>query len=394
MKYIITLSVLVMSFSLATAQFRYDSVSLVAQDKPLPIKRVPFDKVVVFDNRFDTVCLRVDESQRQSIKMDCFSQPASEEIKNFIENSIVFFPEDKGTVYISIKQLRIGNLGYLSHKLFFAADAYLSKNEKLEKIYSVKKEYSFGHSYKNAITKALNKFIVELCNDYYKPREIDSNAYTVNDVNNNVINDWASYRIIKENQSANGVFKSFDDFRNNIMDSCVDFSLQISADSTYHIVFSGKNDYYDANTRAVKNIFAVSFNNELYIPILGQHFMPLYKTNNSFEFYVPASLPDPYTIIYNQRFTNDEVSEALDLTGIYVNSRSQSSHSGHGHHTGNGASDWKAALIVTGALVGIAATIAIVNAVKRKHHQQDQRMQIEALRYCFLDMDTGDFIYY
>ena len=219
------------------AQFSHGSIPLTIEKKLKHIDRVPFDQIIVLDNRFDSTNFLIAEVILKKPEMDGFSLPASKKIRKYLEKAIAPFSKEKRTVYINLKQLRFGNLRSISGTLFFAADVYLVKEEKLIKIFSAKKEYSFHRTYNRTITLALNNLIEEVSKNYYLQNKTPLDTFTLEEVNKNVREDWASYAIIKQNNYEDGIYKTLNDFKDNKVDSSLVFKMQFEPDSFYHIIF-------------------------------------------------------------------------------------------------------------------------------------------------------------
>ena len=218
MKHIINSVVLMIVMVQSHAQFSHGSIPLTIEKKLKHIESVPFDQIIVLDNRFDSTNFLMAEVILKKPEMDGFSLPASKEIRKYLEKAIAPFSKEKGTVYINLKQLRFGNLRSISGTLFFAADVYLVKEEKLIKIFSAKKEYSFHRTYNRTITLALNNLIEEVSKNYYLQNKTPLDTFTLEEVNKNVREDWGSYAIIKQNNYEDGIYKTLNDFKDNKVD--------------------------------------------------------------------------------------------------------------------------------------------------------------------------------
>ncbi len=370
------------------SQFKHGSITLSYSKKLKHIEKIPFNEIIVLDNRFDTTNFLIDETHVKNPEMDCFSKPASEEIRTYIQKITAPFPKESNTVYINIKQLRFGNLIKLSRTLFFSADAFIRQKNGFKKILSIKNEDPFRRNYNYTIVIALNNLIQELCSHYYH-HHVDTIDYTLGEINKNIMLEWASYPIIKQNNLAIGTYSTFDNFRNNKIDSSRQFILKTNEDSTYHVSFSDSNKYYKNKTNIAKSIFAICYNGNLYISIYQDNFIPLQRQNNSFYFSVPTSLPNMYSIIFRRMFPGDFVDASsfgnvpLDFSGAQFN---------------NGA----AVLIGLGIIATIGITVAIVNEIKKKNQHDPkktikpihQKIVDQTMRDCFLDMDSGDIVYH
>jgi hypothetical protein len=385
MKYFLTLFSLLAVSTLTQAQFSYATLHLTSAKKIKHIQRVPFSKVEVFDNRFDTTNFLVKRTALKTPEMDSFSMPASEEIKNYIEKIIEPFPKDARTVYINLKQLRFGNLNNLSRFLFFTAEAYTSVNKGMVKIFSLEKRYLLRNGYRATITHALNDFVKKISKNYNLDT-VNGKTYTSENLTKNVMVEWADLPIINQNNYVDGIYRTWSNFRDDKIDSFAQFDLQLKTDSTYRISFFQKNHMYERWDGLVSNIFVVSYNGNLYIPILGKYFVPLEKKNNTFYFYVPHSLPDMFIIMPNWNL-------------FYINpGRGSSDFNNFGNGFGN--MDARAFIVLIGVVIVVAITVAVLKSIERNNQRKKEAelmSQIypgENFRNCFIDMGTGDIIYH
>ncbi|HSZ85440.1 MAG TPA: hypothetical protein VK787_05380 [Puia sp.] len=407
MKYFLPLFLL-LAFSISLkAQFSYGSIHLTSEKKIKHIQRVPFSKVEVFDNRFDTTNFLVNRNVLKAPEMDSFSMPASKEIRNYIEKIIAPFPKDNRMVYINLKQLRFGNLNNLSRFLFFTAEVYAPENKDVVKIFSFEKKYLVRRGYRATITRALNDFVIKISKNYSND-SINRKTCTIEDLHRNVQSEWAALPIIQQNSYyENGIFTTWKDFRDDKLISCNDFYLQAQADSTYRIRINGESDEYQKSDGQVKNVWAVSYEGKLYIPILGKYFVPLEKKDNTFYFYIPHSLQDMVEIIPHWNFFEfaamADGGSQIDLSGVNVGGKGSGhggAHGGGGHGGGHGNVDGRVLLILFGVVVVVVVTVAVIKAIE-KNHQRKKEVELisqtyagENFRNCFIDMGTGDIIYH
>ena len=355
----------------AQGQFEADTVHLPASGKLHAVNRFPFDRLEVFDNRFDTTGFRICQPGSGVAKVDVFDNTASEAIKVFIETAISPIPRQHQVLYISIRQLRFGNIETFRNRLFFAADAYYRYNDAYRKITSVNRIYVDKRVKGTGafVAGVLTDLIEEIGKDYYEQEGHGFDKFSAGDMNVPVTDTWASYPIITRTSATDGIYRSFDDLRNNrIIRS--DFILQMAADSTYRISFNEPNEFYDKKKNSFHNIWAVSYHGVLYLPLMAQYFLPLERRNNRLYFYVPHSLPDMHTIIFH-------VSPAgLSSSGAYDNLSRYSNNS---------------SVAVLGAALGLM--VDIIRNSRNTMNEKNKTVNNEDMRNCFLDMDTGDIIY-
>jgi hypothetical protein len=360
---------------------QYDSfiVHLSFEKKLKGVDSFPFDRIVVFDNRFDTTKLCIDPFGGNTLLIEKFDNPASIAIEDYIQSAIKELPKQPGTLYISLKQLRFGNLHNLDNTLFFAADAYYLSNKGYKKVSSVRKMYTPQKKIRTAelIRSAMNDLIKQI-NDDHRFGDKQDLAYQIENVNAPVTADWALYPIIATSHDTDGVYRSLEEFQNNKI-TTIDFLLSPAEDSTFRISFKDDNVFYNKKRKSFKNIWAVSYHGDLYLPVLGKYFLPLLKHDNRFYFYVPHALPDMHEIIF----------------GGYNSLSNSSSGFTSGAHDN--------VLLYSGnaKLAGFGAILAFVqdlSASKKNKVPADKILnspkRLQEMRYCFIDMDTGDIIFY
>ncbi|SRR5579871_46933 len=380
MKYILLLLALLEVFS-PQAQFSYGSIAITNKKKLKQIQRVPFNEVVVFDNRFDTTNFLV-ALNFNGVEIDSFSRPASQEIEFYIKGRITPLPKDKRTLYINLKQLRFGNIPGLSGKMFFSADAYIAEEGKLIKVYSLKNEYGIRRSFNHTIASTLDKFLQQLSDRFYREKHTDTSS--MKDLDRNVTAGWASYSIFSYDNTKDGVYKTFNDFREDKIDSSVQFNLQFGNDSAYHIAFPKQSIYNTGQSESLYHFWGVCCNGQLYLLLLGKYLLPLNKRGNTFYFDLPKTMPDMRTMI--------------QLGPIYGGL-------GNGFTPVLSGMDAKGAVIFLGVIVAVAITFVIVESIIKVIKKNNSKTEKSAaknavpifkennFRHCFLDMDTGDIIY-
>ncbi len=374
MKYFIIIITLLSLIVIKSSAQTITPLTLTYHRKLLHIKELPFNKVIVFDNRFDTAKIKIREYGGYPLYVMNFDTSSTISIKKYIETAITNFPKKNQLLYINIKQLRFENV--YPRFLFFSADAYFKVNDRFKKIATIKKSYEIhmhgyeDSSYRRTITRALNELVETVNINYYNQNNDENNADTFDTFNTNVMNEWKNFPIIIQNIYTNGVFETFDDFKNNVI-TPLSFSMQMNTDSIFFRNFSENSRYYNKSRNQYKHMYAVSYNNSLYIPTIGRYFLALNKINNTFYFNVPYSLPNMYSI----------VSERLLKTPNVTSNQLTSSANPY--------------IALIGGAVGIAKQIKVDKQVRSEKQEIINKGLVRGdLRTCFLDMDTGDIIYY
>jgi hypothetical protein len=350
-------------------------LSLTVHKRLRGIDELPFDKVVVFDNRYDTTKIKIIEDGLYPIKTISFNKPLLTAIKDYIEAVISNYSKKNNTIYINVKQLRFTNI---NSELFFWADAYSEIDEHYKLITTVKKSYPvhytgyLDNAYRRTIIKAIDDLIYKINADYKTEggKEYDTNTF-FQLINRNVKDEWETYPIIIQQTSTNGVYETFDDFKNNKIKS-IHFSLKSSSDSTYCIgSIELNNNYHKTKNNLYKHIFAVCYEGNIYFSVFGNFFLKLRKTENIFCFYVPYSHPNMYAQISIKKYSQNKLLNILTAT----------------NDPGAG---------IVGGIVEANRKTKYFKEVGTKNQEiYRQALQNNSdFRTCFLDMDTGDIIYY
>ena len=370
------------------AQAKKQVVQLSTKRKLHSISQLPFNEVAVLDNRFDTSKNEIEQDGMYFPGVLRFDIPASGAIKDYIESTIRDIPDRKEQVlYINLKQLRFGVQTWGPAHLDVKVDVYLKVKDGFRKLFSLNTYYKQISGFigeqvcASTIEAAFDDLVKRAVKIYGEQGIPDTTVYTFDDINKNVVSEWSACPIFHQANLQNGIYRTFDDFRNNRMDPD-SILLKIEADSTYTL-YLPEADKRQLSKRSSKKssmgstykyygyarIWAVSFNGELYIKVKEHYFLPLYKTGSTFYFYVPYSLPNMKVIQYD-RFNPTAGSPDL----------------------GPSNSNLFATLIVlTGSLV---IDGAVQSAADKRRKAFVASAKNNEMRDCFLDMDTGDIIYY
>jgi hypothetical protein len=295
-------------------QFVSRSINLDHVNKLHHIEKVPFNKVVIIDDRYDTNRFLIDVNPDFQPVGVGFKKNASIKISDYIQKTISPYSKKNGTIYIRLLQLRFGNLPLLSETLFFNAEAFVQTDIGYVKIFCRKKKYSFRQRYKHAIGYTLSRFVEGICKSSISNLDTNVMVHDFSDLSRSVMDDWGLFPIVKASDITSGIFTTLNDFLNNNAEN-VDFRMHLQADSTYAIQFVSQQKYYQTENGNVKHIWAVAYHDTLFLPILGRYFLPLNKKNNAFYFHVPQSFPDMYTILYRSRMESWGVNETVDASG-------------------------------------------------------------------------------
>jgi hypothetical protein len=383
---VIGLFLLVLSM-IGFSQDRKAIVQLSYVAKLHGIRRVPFSSVTVMDNRFDTTKLKVLVDGTLPFHELAFAQPASLVVESYIRRLINGLPQNDRRLYIDLRQFRFGNIAtrigtgqannvfrkndpLIRDCLFFSANAYISTGEhQYKKVFSFKKPIVLqikgmrGDIYQRTVIKALSDFVTALCAVDFQAYARDGAVYSEESLRTNVIADWAFYPINQQTPSANGIYPTFDDFLNNRL-QIVDPSLRMADDSAYLLniptgVKTPWGVYYDG-------VFYFGLNS----PPASHFFLPLVSRNNTFYFYIPNSLPNMYAMLTAGQLTPQSILD--NSSSIQTNTYAD----------------------LTGLVIGAIFQAGENRAIKNKLKKVTLYGTGGDLRQCFLDMDSGDVVYY
>jgi hypothetical protein len=326
-------------------------------------KEIPFDQIQVFDTRYDTSECKIEETGVFPPLKEKLDKTNAVEI--YVKEAMASVKRKKGLVYFSIRELQFGNIQELSGNLYFKVDAFAEYEGRLRKILGTAKVYPFNQSYAHTIEKALRNLLWETTEHYKNKNFADSLSYSLAQVNRSVTQDWAAYPIIVQKPAAPvGIYWSFEDFRSNHIDSTA-FWIEREADSTVRLRYPTNDKLLARRYVNMAKVWALTYHDTLYYPILNKYLLPLQKENNSFHFYLPETLPDMYTIICE------------GMPFVYRSHGPQVAY----------YTDRAIALAPV-----IPEQVGINTGPKGNVKPHDQRSKLA--RNCYLNMDNGDIIYY
>jgi hypothetical protein len=218
-------------------------------DKAAPlhhIRHIPFNRVVVYDNRFDTTKVGIVERGNMPFQIVVFDKPASLVIGKYMEKAISRHARTNRTLYVNLLQLRFDNIPGdicagepIYPTLFISADAYYSTDrQQFKRVLSMKMPVDwtfpvFGSAYEEpTIKKALTIFIEAICSADARTAKPDTSIYTSADIHAGVVSHWAAYPINTQPLFSNGIYLTFADFIKNRI-TPADLSLDMGTDSMF-----------------------------------------------------------------------------------------------------------------------------------------------------------------
>lgn len=370
-------------FTTLSAQQR-EPLALSYKEGGLKTKSIPFKEIQVLDNRVDSPDLYVYEDGGFPIRYVTVGATA---IENYLEEAMKEMVQGDKKMLIALNRLRVANKPEIVRRgtrydnvmhqarsyLVMTADIYsIELGGQYKKLVAVNREYYTFGDLQKAVRTALNnlleaaggvvpanrtKEIRKAGGDFrYLP---DSTGFLWKDIAVNVREKWGQYPILKASGQPNGRYQNFDDFRDNKLTPGNDTLTFMEKDSAWHLnsVIRGR--------RADRYPWAISYNGESFVQLYDNVYLKAVQRGNTFRFRVPYSLPDIYSLL-----SIEEISKA---------------------GRGNSAA-------TTGNLIGDVAAFALSSAVDA-WNESDKKKRVNAnarehdFRACFIDMDTGDFIY-
>jgi len=370
------------------------------EKRRLTISELPFNEVNILDKRFDTVLFYVNESGIYPPGFLAFQGGAKLSMERYFNDAVAGLPHLNNRLLIRLNQCRIPNrqlikrkigrhrygIGRWSHeRLLLDADVYCQVSDgQYKHIMDIQKRYFISKqlSILQVVDNMMDEITMAICKYYaftgernksktnpLKGSQIDKKKIrfiydttlcTFKYLDSGAVDRWKLSPIFTGAFDKNGMFETFDDFKENKIKEDKIKLDSVSTDSVFH--FSGT--LYSIKKR-FKMPFAIVYNGRCYIGVFIGSYLPIEKDNNIFRFYVPGSLPDMYAL--------------LSCEYYYFAFSKSSEHYNR----------------IETAIIGIAIN-AVEHAIKEKR-DSPATMLTEGIkhnfRYCIIDLDNGDFLY-
>jgi hypothetical protein len=385
-------------------RYRDSKISLLSHTTSLKLSCVPFDRVIVLDNRIDTSKkIYTYETGQYPLAYLSFDHSAKDEIKDYISRVIGPLQKDNRTLLIDINELHIPNYGVrktaynnksksayrrgntrdyinLSAQLFLSQ----SNKESFKRFATVKVSYYMRPTADlnaDAIRTLLNELIFcttvyndscAMANGMHRKKQSDwyndnsrfiynkdTIEYTIDKINITATDRWAQLPPFRFGEQKDGLFKTFYDFRENkLTPGPISLSF-VEQDSCYKINSADSSRLLTSTTP-----WAIYVAGNYYFRLGTNCFIRLNKKDNFFEFYVPQTLPDFYTLVSMRE--NSRLG--------YTSTAS----------TGNIIADLASIFVV-----------GVVDEVGRAHRKRKilEGSELHDFRICTVDMDCGDILY-
>ena len=362
----------------------------------------PFDSIIILDNRFnkDQVIGYIEDGKYPPKTLSVTS-PLSQLLANYIGKVTHTCTKAHHILLINIQSLRTFNQIYsfrknhyndpygiqkpifTSNNVFFSADLYLSNDDQsFRKFITIQDASVEPISLNFALTDLMNK-VINACTYFYegqdkpivKPskhthRDVDhfphfevfhySVSYSFDSINITNLNHWGKLPIYQSKMIPDGVYNYFEDFRDN---------LPLPHEMSF--IYNEQDSLYTFTRTKQDSIgkfhlpYAVAKNGKLYIHLVNASYVQLVKTDSSFYFNIPHSIPNMYAI-----------QSAIKM-----------GTSNYGMNSVTGNSIGGLVFILMADLTG-----AIIKSSKMHSIIKDGKGS-ELYRHCFIDMNNGDFVY-
>jgi hypothetical protein len=381
----------------------------IASHKQFDVDYTPFGSITVLDNRPDTTKFYLAENGDYPPTAVGFDTTASVAIQQYLKGLTSYLKKGQIPLIINLRQLYIPNQRFILRRvekdqgifgiptkhdssiravnarnyIWVVADVYYRSDDfHYRKIFTYQYQFRFlGYNYIRPRLEQIFGGILEVAGTAYAKanglkigtrklyRIISDSSYYKYDPQQRDISfaaisqkaglSWAAYPIFQATNLRSGLYRSFDDFRNNKI-----------TDAPIHLLFDVKDSIYriqgqDKDSSALNNNWAVCDGNFLYFKIGRNTYLRLLRTDSGFSFSVPWSMPDMYAVLSIME------EQAVGRSGISANSNSLFAN--------------LAAAAVAGTMDGITITSRTkkIFAEGLKHD----------FRQCCIDMDTGDILY-
>ena len=401
MRYSCILVLLIFSFN-ARSQKQTFNINLKPESEKFYFDSVPFNKVRVIDLRFDTVGFYINQQGTYPVNYYRFQSTASEEISDYIIKRTSTSLKGNKNLLIVIHQFRIPNktdvltrskknpnsstrksFGYYT---LFSASIYFELGEgHLQEVASINKKY-YNQLSELPVEATIQKVLDDVIRTvllYENSAQLDikklprkdkwilSDSATFrfakphsiiydNQIRESTKEKWEKYPVVAGITNQKGVYKNFDDFREDKIDT-TSFSFKYDEeDSVFRVSVPGmskKERFYMP--------WAVIEYGKIFINIIGNVYVKATKQNGTFHFYIPYSLPDMYSLLSK---------EALPSK--------------------SGSSSASASQSLLGLLIVLVAEGIIDSQIKSSKGRKIMNEGYNhPFRYCYIDMDSGDIIY-
>jgi len=385
----------------------YNSIKIDLSTRNIHLKNihyVPFNKVIVLDNRYDTSKIYLFETGQYPLATVSLKEPTSLAIENYIIKAIDPISKGNKTLLVNVRELYIPNRGiYVKKKIVrsgpqainyyysrsylrFYSDIYIQSGENTyKKIADLQLTYFMiptaeigGDEIRFLLNELVrctsipNENIADSNNtgkvkSYWAKDSIgyyfsnDTSSYSENMINVSANTRWKQMAIISSDLSRDGVYENFQDFQSDKFSQSRKIVLDFHAnDSLYRMNVSDSSEFAKSGMP-----WAICSGKQLYIHLWGNVFQKLTRMDNTFSFYIPYTLPDIYTILSLYENHRQRVSSPV-LTANFM--------------------------VDLGAFA--ASTVANAAVKESKAKKINEKDKEHDFRICVINMDSGDFIFY
>ena len=387
-------------------------VHLEKQKNP-PKIHMAFSKVSVLDNRPERGSLiGVTFGGNFSSCLYQFDTSASTAVEFYINRAITIKPDCDSTLFLNLRRFQISQ-NFRTHStakgrkmLFFSIDAYLKLGDRYLKM------MSFDTIYKHATNgiiagEALNDFIKAFGRNGFGGIGYTGAATSFQGIErNNVFSEWKKYSVINKSGDSKGFYRFFNDVRNDKMSTYSHLSMRLNRDSVYTFrnkwgatvasiqIDPQKDSIYIITTDSSESIRAkrklrrenkafVYDQGKWYIRLFNNFYLPAEVRNNTFYFHIG----EQFDKVFNITLMNNK---AVLFAGSMPVGGAPDENSVFKPDNLSGS---PVAIVV--GIIGFGLINELISHIKARQNEFSVSEEYYPFgSNSFIDMDTGNIIYY
>lgn len=262
------------------------------------VKKVPFNEVTVLDTRTDTTQIGlVQEDFTNELIPVNFHKGIKQAISEHIRSCIEELAKEPKRLLVNIKKLATFEKERPNYEIGlveFSADAYIQMDsDQYAKIFDLDTLYTMvrpdvTHAVLRKILEPIDSMISMVCK--YQLNNLDtSSLISQNEVISGTRKSWLNYPVNKAVKQAIGIYKSFEDFRENRIDTTAKVAMILN-DGRYNVYALDRNKRPDKK-HMITDIWGICDGKNIYYRI-NESFVPLVQMNHTF--YFVATIEDYY----------------------------------------------------------------------------------------------------
>lgn len=382
---------------------QYDYVDLSIRANKGQSLRYFYKDVMVLDNRVDSIIFREQEDLKK-MRLVTFKGPASIAVTSYIRSRTDHLEKNNETLLIDLTELRVPNKplqrvadpenenskwSYTRGYIYFSADVYEgSGSGTYRKLFSIHRKRYVYVLVKDKVRDIMDD-LVELTEQVamnragkkgsytaayksYKKNSCffehtDETVYSMAEINKTKLQQWSHHAaFVKKPDMSACVYPLFENFKKG---NCVESKVTlkpVGIDSLFQIEFA-----LTDSAKAIYTPFVVCDTSGYYIALVRDYYVKLTFESGLFRFTVPSNLPDMYQLLSNESVKNKDRFRLLPLSDIY---------------SPVSVFDMGTARIPILDIIHLVDKEGKLRRIKNAAYSPSHR-------HCFVDLDSGDFIY-